>query len=404
MIRFAFVVVAFAHVLSPIYAQAEVTCALVSSAMGIASSLRGLSVEKDVVCAMKQRHEVEKYLRDTIDKKIPKKKIQAEETVYKMLGVIPSDFDYVNGVIKLYTDQLGGYYDPDTKEYAMAAWLPASMQTSIAVHELTHALQDQHFHLTSFISHENATTDELMARSALIEGDATAVMVDYARALQGLPSISKESSVSAFVIQNIAGAMLSSGLHSAPPALQSMLIFPYVSGLHFAHALLREGGYKKINASFKNPPSSTEQILHPEKYLKNELGKVTDKDLQKVIDDFYPEYQIDHADTLGEFFISTWASIWISPYEASSAARGWSGDRLILLKKEGSDQSVLILKTRWDSIQDKDEFLQALIRMISTRFSLKPEVINSEHVFQESDSIKARVTERENDVTVHFLR
>ena len=106
-------------------------------------------------------------------------RLYSEGVVYQRLALVPKDFKYESGIIDLYTSQIGGYYDPKKDHFVMAKWIPASLQFPVAVHELVHALQDQHFKLDTFLDPKTMTSDALMARAALVEGDATAVMIDY---------------------------------------------------------------------------------------------------------------------------------------------------------------------------------------------------------------------------------
>ncbi len=367
--RFAFAATLLLPFFGPVATATD--CSIAATAMQTASKLRGLRVRKSVPCKLQDRAQVERYLRETLRTKVPTERMENEGRAFKLLGLIPKDYHYMEGLISLYTSQLGGYYDPDKDYYAMAAWMPSMMQMPIAVHELTHALQDQHYDLSSLTDVTHETSDALMARSGLIEGDATAVMLDYARSLSGQRSIGDDENVSAFMVQNLTGAMLSSAMHEAPPALQAILIFPYMSGLHFAHSLLKKGGYSRIDQAFRNLPRSTEEILHPEQYLN---GKRTSETLEAITPEGIalraptPVF----ADTLGEFVISTLLGGWIPTLRASSAAAGWGGDRVALYEKESGGQ-ILTWNTKWDSAKDADEFLASLTEGYRKRFGASPE-------------------------------
>ena len=359
--------------LVPYHAKAvETDCNIAESAIDSASALRGLKIKRAVPCRLENKKQVEAYLRATINTKIPAEKLRNEERVYKLIGIIPDDYSYVDGLIKLYTEQLGGYYDPEKDYYAMASWMPSAVQMPIAVHELTHALQDQHFKLDKMLDHKTATSDQLMARSALVEGDATAVMIDYSRDLMGQGSLANEASISMFMIQNISGAMFSSSLQKAPPALQVMLIFPYISGLNFAHALLKEGGYSVIDAAFGRLPETTEEILHPQIYISAE------KSYRKVSETSPPDWvklrskKAVYTDSLGEFITSTLLGTYLPLTQASSAAAGWAGDLVALYESSKTSKGVVVWTTLWDSEADAKEFYQAVVDMFKKRFSSEP--------------------------------
>ena len=342
-------------------------CALVAAAMEVASDVRGLRERRKVPCRLQNRKQVEQYLRDTIRTKIPQKRLLHEGISYKMLGLIPADFNYEEGLIELYTSQLGGYYDADKDFYAMADWMPEVMQFPIAVHELTHALQDQHFRLDNLLDQKTEVSDALLARSALVEGDATAVMLDYSRKLMGQGPLAAENSVTGVMMQNIAGAMLSSSLTNAPPALQSILMFPYVSGLNFVHAVLRHGGYKSIDSCFAKLPASTEEILHPDKYFsgKRDFQEIEHSDISALVNISLGEPVF--TDRIGEFVISTILSQGVPPSLASMGAAGWGGDRLELYEV-GKGRYVLHWISHWDSLEDAQEFFQQFTTTLEGRF------------------------------------
>lgn len=364
-------------------------CTIASSAMEIASKLRSLKALRPVICKRRTKEEVTSFLQDTIRKKIPPQRLKNEERVYKLLGILPQDYPYVDGLVDLYTQQLGGYYDPDRKYYAMAAWMPDALQMPIAVHELTHALQDQHFKLDAFLEMKNADTDTLLARSALVEGDATAVMIDYTRSLVGEAPIENDDSVSLLMLQNISGAMFTAGLRDAPSVIQGSLLFPYVSGLQFAHALLRVGGDAKLDQAFHKPPRSTEEILHSDKWLKGSA------DFSVLANPSAPSrVSLSSAapvfsDSFGEFLIASFLGTWLSPLKASNAAAGWAGDRVVLYEVERSSRGILVWDLRWDTEADAIEFAQLLKEAYEKRFAR--EFRDGEKLFSFVDEVVGRV-------------
>lgn len=380
----------------PQQGSTEVSCKLAQNAFSIASQLRGLAKKREVHCELQNRDQVEHYLKNELQKKAPQKKIRAEAAIFNLLGLIPPDFDYVSGLIKLYTDQLGGYYDPEKKSYVMAAWMPEMMQMTIAVHELTHALQDQYFDLKHLVDPENATNDEQLARSALVEGDATAVMIDYSRSLFGQGSIATEPSVGPLMAQNILGAMFTPALQEAPSSIRSLVLFPYVSGLNFAHALLKRNRYKEIDRAFSELPRTTEEILHPEKY-----GAQKDYEIPPLptLEPDAPPNERIADDTLGEFTISALLSTYLPPQVASSAAAGWAGDRVAVFQIQSGGQELRWL-TRWDTDTDAQEFYRAIVDAYKKRFELGGSSSGDETVFEKS-SLRTTVKRERNQVAIY---
>ncbi len=340
--------------------QDNLSCKISDQAMVEASRIRQLSIKENTPCLLHGKEEVKAYLLETIKTKIPQKRLRAEETLYKAFGFLPKNFDYEKGIVDLYLDQLGGYYDPIKNHYVMANWIPTVLQTSVAVHELTHALQDQHFDLDTFMDHSKYTTDQLMARSALVEGDATAVMMDYSFEMMSQPPLRERQDVSGVIFQNSAGALLMPGLQKIPLSLKLMLLFPYTSGLRFAHNGLVGADYKIMDQMYKSPPNSTEEILHPELYGRQtpswrviELTEIAPADAEVVF-----------KDTLGEFSLSALLSAHDSDkYKISNISAGWGGDLISLFSlKDG--KLMAVWKIAWDTKEDATEFCEAYTKVL----------------------------------------
>jgi hypothetical protein len=345
----------FLIIASPILSlAADPSCPLVKTALVSSSALRHLALKKEVPCKTKSRADVEKYLRLELNKKEVRARLENEGEIYKILGYIPASYPYLDGLISLYVSQIGGYYEPKQDYYAMADWIPSSLQLPIAVHELTHALQDQYFHLEKFMDNEKQSTDTLLARSALVEGDATLVMVNFTRQQRGMPPLEAESSAASVLFQNILGTLLSPQIASAPATLQATMIFPYMSGLEFAHNVIKKGGYTALDKVFVNPPRSTSEILHPERYYNREpvltLAPLpaTEGAFKRIT-----------SDTFGEFFLSTWLSQFVSPTQASTLASAWAGDEIALYKNDQGEKKItwqIAIRTK----KTADEIISAL--------------------------------------------
>ena len=339
----------------------ESLCNVADKALQVASKIRGLKIKKRVPCFVRDREEIEKYLLQTIKTKIPDKRLVMEEIIYKALGFIPKEMDYKKGLIDLYASQIGGFYEPDKDYFVMASWMPAIVQTTIAVHEQTHALQDQYFKLDQFMLQDSQSSDILLARSALVEGDATAVMSDQTNSMLGKPGISESDSVESIMMQSVLGSGLVAAGQNAPRSLVSIMIFPYTSGLRFVHALLKKGGYREVSAAFAKPPRSTEEILHPELYYKERADFISFADSDLLEESEKADLKVDFSDSLGEFEISAMLTQHgINPAEAAKVAAGWGGDKVgVIVKGDGKPVSVR-WKTAWDNQREADEFKRAL--------------------------------------------
>jgi len=231
------------------------------------------------------------------------------------------------------------------------------------VHELTHALQDQHFDLEAFVSPTVENSDMLLARAALVEGDAMAVMVDASRIPLGQGSIRYDPSVDLVIAQSVIGMRMMPGLEGVPEGLKNLLVFPYTSGLRFAHDRLKRGGFQAIDRVFKAPPRSTEEILHPELYDR------TEPSFRRFDDSVAPAVigggEVMYGDVVGEFLLG--AALGALSGDIPGAARvaaGWGGDRATLVKRAGHERPTVVWRLGWDTTADAAEFCDFMVALL----------------------------------------
>ena len=256
------------------------------------SELRQLSIIKPVQSSTQSREEIQRAIIRNLNEETSAADLHASEVILKKLGLAPANFNYRDMMVRLLTEQVAGYYEPKTQQFHLADWIDADGQRPVMAHELTHALQDQHFNLRRFEKWPKGDSDAELAAHSLIEGDATLAMVLYIasnplRALTFLKSIG-----------TMAGA--SEELNKAPRAVRESLLFPYQEGLNWTRDLYRRGGWKEVSQAFTTLPQSTEQILHPEKYFAHEAPvKVTLPDLAPLLNSKRSEVRGQRSVTTG---------------------------------------------------------------------------------------------------------
>ena len=281
-------------------------------------------------------------------------KAEVEKTtkVLRALGLIPKNTDLAKTEDSLLGDAVSGFYDPKSKALFVRGVKLTPYVRQVMVHELTHALQDQWFGIDR-PDLDKANDERADAFQALVEGDAVRVDGEY-RA-----SLSKSEQKQAEQEENSQAGGVDP---SVPPALVEVLTFPYEVGPDFTRALLRAGGTSRLDAAFTEPPTTTEQLLHPQKFLAGEGAKaVTAPPADgKVIDtgDF-GEFGIDLVLEQG---ISDGT---LSQDDVQRAGTGWGGDQYVAWDQGGStcvrDRIVM------DTQQDLDEVAAAFKRFASAR-------------------------------------
>ncbi|MFL6194011.1 MAG: hypothetical protein ACJ75H_07560, partial [Thermoanaerobaculia bacterium] len=296
----------------------------------------------------------------------------AVEASLKAFGLIPETMDLRRYLPELLSSQVAGFYDPEQKYLALvrpAGGGKAREQMKLAedmilVHELTHALQDQSFDLRKF-QDSDPLSDAGTARTALVEGDATLVMIDYSaggniESLPGMDSImagllSDPDKLLAMAPDLPGGKEMA----DAPAWIRDNLLFGYLQGAAFCVNTRRRGGQPLLDHAFKSdPPRSTEQILHPEKWhtRRDDPVEIQLPDLSAEL----PGYRRVAEGVMGEMTVRTLLREGLKDGDrAATAAGGWGGDRFAVYEKAGAGRLVAWV-TDWDTEADAAELRQAL--------------------------------------------
>jgi hypothetical protein len=279
-------------------------------------------------------------------------------------GLAPADFAYRAFLIKLLTEQVAGYYDPKAQQFYLADWIELEGQKPVMAHELTHALQDQHFNLKRFEKWPKGDSDAELAAHALIEGDATLAMTLY---LAKHPMVALAFFRSLGTQENA-----SEQFKRAPRALRESLVFPYEAGSNWATEVYRRGGWDMVSKAFTKLPQSSEQIMHPEKYFEYEAPvKVVLPDLKPLLG---PTWKRIDSDVNGEWGCYLILDEFLNDAaESKKAAAGWGGDQFLLYEgttpagKNVADVFVAQM-TLWDTAADAREFFDAYLKRTWIRY------------------------------------
>ncbi len=335
------------------------------------SRLRELPIKRPVQSGYRSRKEVERVVIQDLDASQTPEEFANQRKMLVALGLIPKDYALREELIRVLTEQIAGFYRPKTGEFVLTESMgdddPDSQRVAIA-HELTHALQDQHFDLRRFEKPTQGNSDRDLAIHALIEGDATVTMIAYA--LDGRLDIQKLPVSIGTLLENFGvtdnDPRKSPALTAAPNVIKRSLLFPYAGGADFVQALLRKGGWTQVSQAFTDLPESTEQVLHPEKYFARErpvaiarpdLAALLGSGWQRVTDDVQGEF--GYRLILGEF---------LDEKQARRAAQGWGGDRSTLYEHRPTGQLCLVQVTRWDNPASSQAFFEAYAARTARRF------------------------------------
>ena len=226
--------------------------------------IRGLRFAEDVEPTFLNDQEMTDRVREMFLQEYTPRIADLEERLLTTLGAIPAGTDLRSLRAAAIGQQVAGFYDTETKELVVrqaGAELSALDRITLA-HELTHALADQALGIPLPEEVELGREDADLAALSVVEGDATLVMQQYAT------SLGFEEQLELLDPETIAAS--EAGLGELPPYLEQELLFPYQEGLGFVCDLYAEGGWAAVDAAYADPPTSTGQILFPERYESSE--------------------------------------------------------------------------------------------------------------------------------------
>jgi hypothetical protein len=318
------------------------------------SKITGLAVVTPVKKTLRSREEIRAYvIREMDDEKNPAERY-ADARSAEAFGLIPKGFPLDSFMVDLLEEQIAGLYDPKAQEFYIADWIPLDEQREVMAHELTHALQDQHFKIESWVKAARPNDDAELAREAVLEGSAMAAMFDYLLKPRGLtieelPAIDQST---------LSGDMANSPkLKEAPQFLKDAMIFPYFGGLSFSSTLLKTGGWSAVSDVFARPPVSTQQIMHPALYKSRKVpDPVNVPSLEKLLG---PEWTKLDENTMGEFGWKEILKQFSDEKTAAPMAAAWNGDRYSVYERKDDKKLFLIARLRLDSEDHAERFFSA---------------------------------------------
>lgn len=312
----------------------------------------GLTFKHDPAVGLRGRTAMRAYVLHKLDEEYPEAELRGLERAYRLFGLLPESLDLRETMVALLTEQVAGYYDPDSSTLYVGADLGGMdslvIRTTVS-HELVHALQDQYLNLDS-IMRIKRQNDRTLAAQAVLEGQATLaqtlVMMPEQRA-ERLPSFWETRSV---LRQQ---QKLMPQFARAPLWLRETLIFPYLGGADFIRWYMTQyPGHQPFGAAM---PVSTEQVLHPEHYASDD--RPADLHFTDAPDG------VAYEDGLGEFEIRVLFMQLLqdtNEVQAPELADGWGADRYRVYGRNAA--AALVWYSVWDNAREADEFLAGLER------------------------------------------
>lgn len=351
------------------------------------AKLRALAFDREVPTQYQPAGEFREAVRREIAKELPPERSHNLSAALAHLGFLRQPIDLATVMEQALTTQAGAYYDPAAKAFFLVM-VPNNdlVLDTISAHELGHALQDQHFDLAKYLPSDGSIDDDAaLARRFVAEGDATFIMLLHgmrsvvgeelspavmarlrgqimklaALDTAGLKAVSKGQS-STFVMMDPEIKKAIDAMDAIPPIVLVPLLDAYMKGALVALTAYQQGGWPSVDALYRDPPASTEQVLHPlaklvprrENPHRVTLAKPGDAELA--------------GNVIGELQWKIYLELWNAP-NAAEAAAGWGGDRYAVTRRQDG-RVIGRIATTWDSAVDAEQFASAYLASLAARF------------------------------------
>jgi hypothetical protein len=334
------------------------------------SRARGLRFKRPLCHRLANRREMMALVKTRVRAQYSPDDLRREGQLLALLGVLDDAAGYEAGVYRMVEGSISGTYDPAGDCLYLPRWLGPEEQVDALYHETAHALQDQHFDLSRVLARWPGDSDRLAAASAVAEGDATAVtmIATSPEGASGMASGAWARALRSALLEpapGLAGGAL--GAH-----VRRSLAFAYADGLELVRGAHARSGWRGVDALLREPPATTEAVLHPERAGESEVVPLARPAA-------LPESCVAaHEDTVGEALLRDVLARRLPDAEAAAAVAGWGGDRALVLDScPRPGQASLVLATRWDAAGPGQapaagRFERGLVRALGVRHGRSP--------------------------------
>ena len=364
--------------------------ALVDDLIKFSSEETGLPIKSQVNRQITSRAAVERYLSEKFAEDESARRMQRGEIVLKKFGLLDRGFDLKPFLLSLLKEQIEAYYDFKTKTIFMLDWVGIEEQKPVLAHELTHALQDQRSNLTKWNDQtpldvsldfagdtDHVTKDEMdTARQAVVEGQATAVMLNYVLKPMG-KSLAKNPELLDAIKRQMSGSQDAPVLARAPLLLSESLLFPYREGMSFEQGVWMDQGQTAAFAgTLDRPPTSSWEIINPREYEMKHVPSVpVFPNIHPVVDALYKPYDIGQ---IGQLDVHVLAGIFGGDEAAADLTPAWNGglywagqrlDAKTKAEQASTNSIALLYLSVWKSASSARSFARLYADQLGHKYS-----------------------------------
>jgi len=319
------------------------------------SEITGWKLKSPLKKTIRTREEIHAYIISEMDDEKDAKERYASARSAEAFGLIPKNFNLDSFLVDLLTEQIAGLYDPKKHEFYIADWIQPDQQRIEIYHELTHALQDQYFHIEAWARAAKPNDDAELARESVLEGSAMAGMLEYTMRDKGLKLRDLPDIDPSIFVGDLTETPM---LKKAPPFIKDSLMFPYFDGLRFSMSVLRTGGWGGFDAVFARPPADTQQIMHPELYRAAKVPAPLKVDLPNGVPG--GSWNKLEENAMGEFGWKEVLKQFSDEDQAKKVATAWDGDDYATYEqKDNKEKLMLFTRVRFNTQETAFSFFEA---------------------------------------------
>ena len=339
------------------------------------SKLLSLPIRQPLKRSVRTKSEIRSYLVRNMHEDQDSKKLHADVRAMEMLGLLPKNYPLEQTLIDLLTQQIAGVYDSKGREFFISAATEPGEQRVVMAHELTHALEDQNFHIERWAKEAKSNDDAEFARNAVLEGSAMAGMMDYLLHQNGGTFADLAKVDPSLLIGDVDA---SPELNGVPLVIKDQLLFPYLSGSSFSVKVLQaHGGWTGLRTIFEKPPVSTQQIMHPDLYLRDVRPDVVS---MPGLDGVVPKgWKKLDENVMGEFGMNQVLKQFLGKRIADELAALWTGDRYAVFEESPQGSAMLLLRLRLAGNEEATQFFDGYSELLNRRFPDRNSITRRDH-------------------------
>ncbi len=357
------------------------TLSLLASALGLQPSLaeeaalnaapylqelariRGVPVPAQSKIVVRSEEETRQLLTAGLDLGLPPDWWDSQEKALRKFALIPSNFRVKEAVLDLLSEMILAYFDFNRQELVLRRPPASTEDLTTFIHELVHLIQSSLFDTKAFITLGPGRGDEALARQAVLEGEAQALMLDFFLARQG-KDITKLPDLA--VLTRTSLPPLPQRAQALPRFLREELLFPYVYGVEFVRQFRLRYPWSQFSRVYRDPPRSTAQILYPQRYFlfRRDPSPVRLPDVSQALGDGWRLIKDDELGALGMLFV---LQVFLDEAEARRLTEEWEGDRYQLYEDRTGRLALIVFST-WRLPWKANEFAQEYQELLKKKY------------------------------------